>query len=384
MIIEQNIPNYKRTNKRRPWVTREIQKKRRTKNKARKKFNKLKDEIRDGLSCENEARLENLNRNYMNKRNICNDANRVAIKNFEQKLSRNVEEDSKGFYNYVRSKQKRKERAGPLKRDVGNEEVIVDDEDAAEVLNTYFSSVFTLEDLGNIPEPNQTCLASGNGLTQIIFTKENVVEQLKTLKTDKGPGIDDLHPKFLHEVREEIGEALALIFNKSMQTGDVPQEWRDALIVPLFKKGSRSDPCNYRPVSLTSVVCKVMERIVKDNVVEHLNEFNVIKGSQHGFTRGRSCLTNLLEFFDEVYERIDEGKPVDVIYLDFAKAFDKVPHKRLAKKLQACGIRGQALTWIQSWLSGRRQKVGISDKHSSWRTVLSGVPQGSVLGRCCS
>src|SRR6218665_2661365 len=86
-----------------------------------------------------------------------------------------------------------------------------------------------------------------------------------------------LHPKFLHEVREEIGEALALIFNKSMQTGDVPQEWRDALIVPLFKKGNRSDPCNYRPVSLTSVVCKVMERIVKDNVVEHLNEFNVIK-----------------------------------------------------------------------------------------------------------
>src|SRR6218665_2529898 len=82
---------------------------------------------------------------------------------------------------------------------------------------------------------------------------------------------------------------------------------------------------NYRPVSLTSVVYKVMERIVKDNVVEHLNEYNVIKGSQHGFTRGRSCLTNLLELFEEVYERIDEGKPVDVIYLDFAKAFDKVP-----------------------------------------------------------
>src|SRR6218665_3674293 len=152
---------------------------------------------------------------------------------------------------------------------------------------------------------------------------------------------------------EKIGEVLAQIFNKSMQTGDVPQEWRDALIVPLFKKGNRSDPRNYRPVSLISVVCKVMMRIVKDNVVEHLNEYNVRKDSQHGLTRGRSCLTNLLECFEEVYERIDEGKPVDVIYLDFTKAFIKVPHKRLAKTLKACGIRGQVLTWIQSWLSCR-------------------------------
>src|SRR6218665_829297 len=161
------------------------------------------------------------------------------------------------------------------------------------------------------------------------------MEQLKRLKTDKSAGIDELHPKFLHEVREEIGEVLAQIFNKSMHTGDVPQVWRDALIVPLFKKGNRSDPCSYRPVSLTSVMCKVMERIVKDNIVEHLNEYNVIKGSQHGFTRGRSCLTNLLEFFEDVYEKIDKGKLVYVIYLDFAKAFDKVPHKILAQKIRS-------------------------------------------------
>src|SRR6218665_3876744 len=100
-IIEKNIPNYKRTNKRRPWVTREVQKKRRAKNNAWKKFHKLKEEIRDGLSCENEARLENLNRNYVNESNICNDANRAAVKNFEQKLSRNVKEDRKSFYNYM-------------------------------------------------------------------------------------------------------------------------------------------------------------------------------------------------------------------------------------------------------------------------------------------
>jgi hypothetical protein len=380
-IIEENVPRHKRTNKRRPWVTREVQKRRRAKNKAWKNFQKLKNETKSEPDCESIARLENLKLRYVNKRNICNNANREAIKSFEQKLSKNVKEDSKSFYNYARSKQKRKDRVGPLKKGEGTGEVIVDDAEATEVLNEYFSSVFTVEELGNVPEPKHAFSDSGGkGMTQIMFTKENVVEQLKRLKTDKSPGIDELHPKFLHEVREEIGETLAQIFNKSMQTGEVPQEWRDALIVPLFKKGIRSEPGNYRPVSLTSVVCKVMERIIKDNIVKHLNDHDIIKDSQHGFTRGRSCLTNLLEFFEEVYERIDEGKPVDVIYLDFAKAFDKVPHVRLAKKLQAGGIRGQVLRWIQSWLSGIRQKVGIGDKHSSWAAVLSGVPQGSVLG----
>jgi len=380
-IIKDNIPKCKNTNKKRPWVTREVQRKRRAKNKAWKKFQKLKKDVKDGQDGDRVERLENSQRNYVNKRNICNNANRIAIKSFEQKLARNVKVDSKSFYNYVRSRQKRKGRVGPLKKEDGDGEVIVDEVEAAEVLNKYFSSVFTLEELRNIPEPSQAFLDSGGGgLSQIIFTKENVVEKLKGLKTDKSPGLDELHPKFLHEVREEIGAALAQIFNMSIQTGEVPQEWRDAVVVPLFKKGNRSDPCNYRPVSLTSIVCKVMERIVKDNIVEHLNEHNIIKGSQHGFTGGRSCLTNLLEFFEEVYDKIDQGKPVDVIYLDFAKAFDKVPHKRLAKKLQACGIRGQVLTWIQSWLSDRRQKVGIGSKHSSWREVLSGVPQGSVLG----
>jgi ribonucleases P/MRP protein subunit RPP40 len=381
-IIVENIPMLKRTNKRRPWVTREVQRKRRAKNKAWKNFQKLKKETRNVLDLDHECgvRLENLRNRYVEKRNTCNEANKEAIKNFEQKLSRNVKEDCKSFYNYVRSKQRRKDRIGPLRKESDAGEVIVDDVEAAEVLNKYFSSVFTLEKLGNIPEPKKTLPDNEAGLTQVSFTKESVVEQLSRLKVGKSPGIDELHPKFLLEVREEIGEALAQIFNKSIQTGDVPQEWRDALIVPLFKKGSRSEPGNYRPVSLTSVVCKIMEKIIKNNIVEKLNEHNIIRDSQHGFTKGRSCLTNLLEFFEEVYERIDEGKPVDVIYLDFAKAFDKVPHVRLAKKLQACGIRGQVLTWIQSWLSGRRQKVGIGDKHSRWETVLSGVPQGSVLG----
>ena len=133
-------------------------------------------------------------------------------------------------------------------------------------------------------------------------------------------------------------------------------------------------------MSLTCILCKVLEKIFKAKLLEHLTRYRILKDSQHGFTKGRSCLTNILDFLEEVYEKLDEGKAVDVVYLDFAKAFDKVPHSRLAAKLESCGVGGKVLCWIKSWLLGRRQKVGIRGKYSDWAEVLSGVLQGSVLG----
>ena len=115
-------------------------------------------------------------------------------------------------------------------------------------------------------------------------------------------------------------------------------------------------------------------------MLDHMMRFKILKDSQHGFIKGRSCLTNILDFLEEIYDKLDEGKAVDVIYLDFAKAFDKVPHSRLAAKLEACGIGGKVLQWIKNWLGDRRQKVGIRGKYSDWVKVISGVPQGSVLG----
>ena len=123
-----------------------------------------------------------------------------------------------------------------------------------------------------------------------------------------------------------------------------------------------------------------MESIIKDKLVEHLQNFNLLNDSQHGFMKGKSCLTNLLEYFENVTKFLDQGDPLDVIYLDFAKAFDKVPHKRLVKKLEAHGIGGKISRWIENWLTGRRQRVNINGKASIWGDVLSGVPQGSVLG----
>ena len=148
----------------------------------------------------------------------------------------------------------------------------------------------------------------------------------------------------LCELRDQLVKPLTKLFSLSLQTGIVPQGWKEARVVPLFKKGKRDRPENYRPVSLTSIVGKIFESIVKDNIVKHLDRHNLIKGSQHGFTKGRSCLTNLLQFIESVTKSVDDGNSLDIVYLDFAKAFDKVPYQRLFRKLEAHGVRGPVLS----------------------------------------
>ena len=137
---------------------------------------------------------------------------------------------------------------------------------------------------------------------------------------------------------------------------------------------------NYRPVSLTSVICKLLERLIKDHMVDFLVKHKLLNSSQHGFLKARSCLTNMLCFLEEITKWIDVGSPVDIIYLDFQKAFDKVPHQRLLLKLKAHGIGDSITDWIEQWLTDRRQRVVVDGEVSNWKSVLSGVPQGSVLG----
>ena len=170
------------------------------------------------------------------------------------------------------------------------------------------------------------------------------------------------------------------MFNLSLHEGTVPHEWNHANVVPIFKKGSRCKAENYRPVSLTSVVCKLLESLLRDHMIDFLEKHNLLKDTQHGFLKGRSCLTNLLEYTEIISKWVDDGSPVDVIYLDFQKAFNKVPHQRLLIKLKSHGMGVNIVTWIQNWLTDRRQRVSVEGETSAWTAVHSGVRQGSVLG----
>ena len=295
---------------------------------------------------------------------------------FERKLADNLKENPKYFWRYCKSKLKNKTGLGDMITDQG--QLTSDDQEKAELLNRYFASVFTREDTVSIPTLNDR--PYDVNLTDIVITPEMAEKKLLKLKISKSAGPDGFHPRILKELSKSITVPLCKIFNKSIMEGCLPNEWKEAHITPIHKKGPKTSPGNYRPVSLTSVVGKLMESSVRDKLVSHMMENQLFCDTQHGFVPGHSCMTQLLVTLELWSEILDVGDPIDVIYLDFRKTFDTVPHKRLLRKLEAYGIKGDTLTWIRNFLSCRRQMVVVNGKLSSWEEILSGIPQGSVLG----
>jgi hypothetical protein len=358
-LRKKYVPTRVMRNRQRPlWMTKEIlqaiNRKRRLWKEAKKGRNREQYEEAD-------TRVQKLIRN--------------AKRNYEKRLATGNGGNNRSFYSYVKQRTKSRPSIGPLRNE--KKEMVSDDQGMTELLNNFFGSVFTREDTANIPVAKEM---EAENMKEVVITAKMVRTKIKSLKEASAAGPDNVGPRLLRELGYELAPALVKIFRRSLEYGEVPEEWKVANVTPIFKKGSKADPGNYRPVSLTSVCCKLLESILRDSMMEHLLSKNLLKASQHGFIPGRSCCTNLLEFLERATAVIDAGKPMDVIFLDFAKAFDKVPRERLLEKLKAHRIRGKTLAWIRNWLTGRKQRVVLNGKYSTWAEVLSGVPQGSVLG----
>ena len=251
------------------------------------------------------------------------------------------------------------------------------DGDIVSIMGRYFSSVYSQPSHEAMPEMNEMYTSE---IQDLKVSRQEVQSRLEKLNTNKSCGPDDIHPRLLQETAKAVSIPLEIIFNLSLNSGECPTDWRTANVTPIHKKGSRTDPGNYRPVSLTSQVCKVLEAIVRKHIIEHLESNDILSDKQHGFREGRSCLTNLLELMESWTQILDEDDGIDVAYLDFRKAFDLVSHPHLIYKMSKYGIKNHVLNWVKAFLGGRTQRVLIRGTASESFEVTSGVPQGSVLG----
>ena len=234
------------------------------------------------------------------------------------------------------------------------------------------------EPTGNIPQPDY--VFNGPSLDNITFDILEVKKLLDGLRENSASGPCGISAKVLKKCSCSLALPVFIILKRSFESTMLPTNWKRGNVTAVFKKGSKSEPLNYRPISLTSVLCKLMERIIRKRIVDHLEKNEIFSVHQHGFRARKSCLTALLEYFETVSKLLDDGSPVDAIYMDCQKAFDSVPIQRLLKKIEAVGIQGKVLDWIGQFLVGREQRVVLRGTTSDWVEVLSGVPQGSVLG----
>ena len=255
---------------------------------------------------------------YKQVRNGTNDYVKTSKRNYERTISQKVKNEPKQFWRYVKSKTKSVGGVSNLKNEDG---VFAKSEaEKAELLNNFFSSVFTKENLETLPEVTDKEVLSD--IEDIVISESEVLKLLKELDASKAMGPDNINPFLIKSMAEVFVKPLTLIFQQSVSSGIVPAAWKEARITPIFKKGSKTEPSNYRPVSLTSIVCKTLEKLVRKNILNHLAEYHLLSDKQYGFRSGRSCSLQLLNVMERWTEYVEQHQSWDTIYLDLAKAFD--------------------------------------------------------------
>ena len=297
----------------------------------------------------------------------------------ENKAIDSIKRNSKYFFSYARKKSKMKSKIGPLLNAKG--ELTQRHKEMAEILSDQYLKVFSnprAEILDTLNENDNGVMVKD--ISDLDITESELIKAINELSQTAAPGPDGFPAIFLKQCKEELAIPLCILWRKSIENGIVPEDLKSCTITPIHKGGSRSIAANYRPVALTSHVIKIFEKILRSHIVKHMDENNLFNPNQHGFRSGRSCLSQLLEQYDLILNILDEDANADVVYLDFSKAFDKVDHTIVLNKIKKLGITGKIFQWLKSFLTGRKQSVMVNGVKSKSQNVISGVPQGSVLG----
>ena len=325
-----------------------------------------------------ETRDRNKYLDYCKARNKVRATTRKIRRSLENKLASEIKNNPKSFWKYYRSKTALKEGIGKLNTDPldPNSNVTNDDTEKANIFAEYFSSVFTKENPMNATTLPQITIETP--MPNMHIPNEMVTQTIRNQKINKSPGPDGIHSRILVELIQQITTPLTIIFRNSLRTHRIPEQWRQAAISAIYKKGNKKLACNYRPISLTSVACKCMEQLIRTHIIHYMKTNKLFNRKQYGFIRGRSTTLQLLKVMEEWTQALDLGNSIDIIYMDFKNAFDKVPHQRLIYKIRALGINEEITLWIKDYLTDRTQKVIING--SEWKPVTSGIRQGSVLG----
>lgn len=292
----------------------------------------------------------------------------------EAHVANKVKTNSKAFFAYANSKRKTNAKIGPLK---DNNEIVSDPKLMANILKNQYKKVYVSS---RPPKYIDNHKKGAPSIDEFTATIEDVVNAVKSLRATSAAGPDGVTPQFLKECVAELSPVLLELTQISFGTGNFPEALKHATITPIFKGGNASDPSNYRPISLVSCLGKVMEKIVQENLLTFCLQNDIIPVNQHGFRPSYSTTSELLQYIHDIIEMLEDNDAVEVVYLDYSKAFDKLDHGLLLERLQTIGIRNRALDWIESFLSNRTQRVRVGDCFGGVFRAQSGVPQGTVLG----
>ena len=369
-VANQHIPciNYTKRPTDKPWMN-----------------NNIRMQIRQRNRLFQKAKFKKSNIHLMNYKNKSNEVItliREAKSNYFQKLKQTLSDPNtrpKQWYkiaNEITNLKNKRNPPPPLKN---NNKIDIHPFDKAQTLNKHFASISKVENPPPLPpeeEINPTFT-----LENISITEQDVKDQLHSLKISKPGGPDEISPKLIKTIGYSLIKPLTLFFNKTLSLGQVPSHFKMANISAIFKnKGDSQDPTNYRPISITSCIGKMLEKIIFKYLYNYLETHQIISNFQSGFRPKDSTVNQLLEIYHTIVENLDKGKEIKFIFCDISKAFDKVWHDGLIYKLRKCGITNNLLSWFRSYLANRKQRVITEGFHSNWENTEAGVPQGSVLG----